>query len=119
MYFELKYDDENLTGLMIRPGETEDPDVLHNYAQMLKIKNVAIAFSDLAKEGGLNDMPDKEYVLALKRVKIVSGFFNDQPSANVFHILAEAIRYILREGAVADEEDALTDEEAEDTMITR
>ena len=70
MFVDLTYDLEKFTGLTIKPEEKEDPDLLHDYAQRLMIKNPAIRFSDLAKAGKMNDMCDEDYEQALKNIKL-------------------------------------------------
>ena len=96
MYVDLTYDPEKFTGLTIKPEEKEDPDLLHDYAQRLMIKNPAIRFSDLAKAGKMNDMCDEDYEQALKNIKLVSAeFFGSNAYANVFHVLDAALTYIL------------------------
>ncbi len=118
MYFDLKYDDEKFVGLMICPSEEEDPDLLHSYAQSLNLKNPAITFADIAKAGGMNDMDDDDYTHALNLIKTVSMFFDNKPESNVFHVLAEAINFILSmrkpEEEPYSEQDEETDEEADD-----
>jgi len=114
MYFDLNYDDSKFRDLTIEPSEKEDPDMLHGYAQKLKITNPAVTFSKLAKAGDFNRMSDEDYELALKRIKIVCGFFGDKTNENVFHVLAEAINYILsREEDAKPAEDKAKEDEAE------
>ena len=96
MYFDLNYDNNGFTGSTIRPDDFENPDLLHNYALCLKVKNPAIRFSETTKAGKLNSLSDYDFEVALKRIKTVSGFFNDKEEANVFHVLAEAVNYILK-----------------------
>ena len=96
MYFELKCDGESITGVVIRPEERENEDLLHNYANTLKVKNAAISFSDMAKAGLFNDMSDDQYRSALEKIKTIGTFFDNKREANVFHLLAEAINYILQ-----------------------
>lgn len=95
MYFDIQYDNSRFTDLVISPDENENPDLLHDYATSLKIKNTATTFTKLAKAGKLNDMSDKDYEIALQNIKKVSAFFDNKPEANVFHVLAEAIKFIL------------------------
>lgn len=95
MQFDLSYDDEKFLDLTIVPGMREDPDILHDYANRLKIKNPAVGFADMARAGLFNEMSDEDYDNALRRMKLVSTFFNSKSEANVFHVLAEAMKYIL------------------------
>ncbi|MCR5502153.1 MAG: hypothetical protein K6F53_04035 [Lachnospiraceae bacterium] len=95
MKFDLNYDDENFLDLMIAPEMRENPDTLHDYAGRLKIRNPALDFAEMAKAGRFNDMSDEDYEIALRRIKTVSSFFSNKPDANIFHILAESIKYIL------------------------
>ena len=95
MHFILKYDYKGFTGLVIAPDEKEDPDLLYDYAQTLRLRNPALTFADIAKAGTLNDLSEMDYRRALEKVKTVSRFFDNRPDANVFHVLAEAINYIL------------------------
>ncbi len=97
MHFEIQMDRRRLTGVVIRPDESEDADTLHNYASTLKVKNAAVTFSEMARTGAFDDMSDEQYKTALEKIKTVSSFFDNKCDANVFHILAEAINFILQQ----------------------
>ncbi len=117
MYFDLNYNDECFTGLTICPNEKENPDLLYDYAQSLKIKNPACTFSEIAKAGKFNCMSDDDYRHALELVKTVSMFFNSKPEANVFHVLAEAISFILRQKRAKEESNIETGSDKENEEI--
>ena len=51
----------------------------------------------------LNNMSEDEYRLALELIKTVSRFFDSKAEANVFHVLAEAINYILSSQMILQE----------------
>lgn len=101
MYMDIQYNDERFTGMTIKPEETESSDHLHNQSLQLMVRNPAIRFTEMAKDGYFNEMCDEDYDIALRNIKLVSSFFNNQPDANIFHVLSEAINYILshQEGA--------------------
>ena len=96
MKYELNYEDCSFNSLIISAEEWEDQDLLHNYSFALKLRNPAITFADMVKSGGLDCMSDEEYETALQNMKILSSFWDGDLYANIFHILAEATSYILK-----------------------
>jgi hypothetical protein len=97
MHIDLKYDEKEFLSLTIEADESEDSDILHSYSQKLLIKNPAKTFSEMAQKGAFDSMSDAEYAIALNKIKIISKFWRCEPNMNVFHVLAEAISYILNE----------------------
>ncbi len=98
MYFNFNYDNEaRLNGLIIRPDKNDDPDVLHNYSKILKIRNPAIRFSELAKMGKFNECSDQDYSVMLNSIKEFDRlFFMKKVDVNVFQLLADMTEYILQ-----------------------
>ena len=98
MYFDLKYDrDAELDSLIIRPDKNENPDVLHNYSKILKVRNPAIRFSELSKMGMFSEYSDQDYSVMLTSIKEFDRlFFNKKVNVNVFQLLADMTEYILQ-----------------------
>ena len=97
MYFDFHYDsDAELDGLIIRPDISENPDELHNYSQMLKVRNPEIRFAELAKMGKFSDYNKQDYFVISSSIKEFDRlFFKKQINVNVFQLLADMAEYIL------------------------
>ena len=104
MYFDLNYNCKDFVNITICPTEKEDPDLLYDYAQTLRLKNPAVTFTEMAKAGLFNDMDDDEYRRALEGIKVISQeLFGSKSEQNVFHVLAEAVNYIVNHAAVQED----------------
>ena len=97
MYFDFHYDsDAELDGLIIRPDISENPDELHNYSKILKVRNPTIRFAELDKMGKFRDYNELEYSIISNSIKEFDWlFFKKQANVNIFQLLADMTEYIL------------------------
>lgn len=99
MFFDLTYDAEgNVTDVVLKPGESEDADKLHDYACILRVDNPALRFSDKAKAGGFDHLDDAEYEKLLNKIKLISGnMFENKAQINIFRLVVMLLDHILKE----------------------
>ena len=68
MYFDISYDGHKVKKVILKLDVPEDPDKLHEYACLLKVKNPAIMFAERVKAGELNELSDEEYEAILNKI---------------------------------------------------
>ena len=97
MKFEITYVDELVKSAVLVPEPNEDENYLYNLSCILKVKNPAMNFSEMAKAGAFKDISDEEYEFALSKIKKINElFFKKQSNTNVFALVNEMMEYFLK-----------------------
>lgn len=99
MYFNLSYDDNgNVTDIVLKPGINEEADKLHDYSCILKVKNPALDFSEMAKAGVFDEITDEEYEKAITKIKDISkNCFDNSSEVNIFRLVVALMKHIMCE----------------------
>lgn len=96
MFFDINYKGTETPDLILRPDGREEPDKLHDYACLLKVKNPAIAFSERTKAGEFNDISDEDFMYILNQVKFISrNCFDNKSEVNIFRLCVSLMEQLM------------------------
>ena len=97
MHYLFDYDPDtgNAREVSILPKEGRDSDRLNMFSKKLMLRNPAIDFTHMVKQGLLDDLTDDDYSDALNRIKAISKLYDNKEYMNIFEYLALITRFAL------------------------